>query len=113
MLAFISHNDISISISKSFISVYFLHMTKGYKFNTLDHRFNNATWEWVVFVKLNKTGCSLVNFGSCFIVHSLGMGLFLFVNGPSFSLWMDQLSKSVPTHPCTNEVEVTPRGITI
>ena len=34
----------------------------------------------MVFVKLNKTCCNLVNFGSCFIVHSLGMGLFLFID---------------------------------
>ena len=34
-------------------------------------------------MKLNKTCCSLVNFGSCFIVHSLGMGLFLFIDGPA------------------------------
>ena len=27
-----------------------------------------STWEWVIFVKLNKTCCNLANFGSCFIV---------------------------------------------
>ena len=37
----------------------------------------------MVFVKLNKTCFNLVNFGSCFIVHSLGMGLFLFIDGPA------------------------------
>ena len=26
--------------------------------------------------KLNKTYCNLVNFDSCFMVHSLGIGLF-------------------------------------
>ena len=31
--------------------------------------------------KLNKTYCSLVNFASCFIVNSLRMGLFLFIDG--------------------------------
>ena len=29
-----------------------------------------------------KPCCNLVNIGSCFIVHSLGMGLFLFIDGP-------------------------------
>ena len=33
--------------------------------------------------KLNKTYCSLVNFASCSIVNSLGMGLFLFIDGPA------------------------------
>ena len=33
--------------------------------------------------KSNKTYCNLVDFGSCFIVHSLGMGLFLFIGGPT------------------------------
>ena len=37
----------------------------------------------MVFVKLNKTCCNLANFGSCFIIHSLGMGLFLFIDGPT------------------------------
>ena len=32
---------------------------------------------------LNKTSCKLVNFGSCFIVHSLAMGMFLFIDGPA------------------------------
>ena len=31
--------------------------------------------------QLNKTYCNLVNFGSCFVVYSLGMGLFLFTDG--------------------------------
>ena len=31
--------------------------------------------------KLNKTYCNLANFGPCFIVHSLGMGLFLLISG--------------------------------
>ena len=60
-------------------------------------------------MKLNKTCCNLVKFGSCFIVHSLGMGLFVY-RWASFSLRMGQLSNSVVTHPRTNEVEVTPRG---
>ena len=34
-------------------------------------------------MKLNKTCCDLVNFGSCFIVHSLGVGLFLFIDRPT------------------------------
>ena len=33
--------------------------------------------------KLNKTYCNLANFASCFIVHSLEMGMFLFINGPA------------------------------
>ena len=33
--------------------------------------------------KLNKTYCNLGNFGSCFIVHSLAMGLFLLIDGPA------------------------------
>ena len=33
--------------------------------------------------KLNKTYCNLANFGSCFIVHSLGKGLFLLIDGPA------------------------------
>ena len=33
--------------------------------------------------KLNKTYCNLANFGSCFIVDSLGMGLFLLINRPA------------------------------
>ena len=33
----------------------------------------------MIFVKLNKTCCNLVNFGSCFIVRSLGMGMFFFI----------------------------------
>ena len=33
--------------------------------------------------KLNKTYCSLVNFGSCSIVNSLRMGPFLFIDGPA------------------------------
>ena len=37
------------------------------------------------FCKLDKTYCNLVNFGSCFIVHSLGMDLFLFMNGPALA----------------------------
>ena len=32
---------------------------------------------------LNKICCNLVNFGSCFIVHSLAMGLFLFIDRPA------------------------------
>ena len=36
--------------------------------------------------KLNKTYCNVANFCSCFIVHSLGMGLFLLINGPAL-LW--------------------------
>ena len=36
------------------------------------------------FVTLNKT-CNLVNFVSCFIVHSLGMGLFLFIDRPALA----------------------------
>ena len=34
-------------------------------------------------MKLNKTCRKSVNFGSCFIVHSLGMGLFLFIDRPA------------------------------
>ena len=34
-------------------------------------------------MKLNKTCCSLANFVSYFIVHSLGMGLFLFIDRPT------------------------------
>ena len=37
----------------------------------------------MVFVSLNKTCCNLVNFRSCYVVHSLGMGLFLFIDRPS------------------------------
>ena len=33
--------------------------------------------------KLNETYCNLAKFGSCFFVHSLGMGLFLLIDGPS------------------------------
>ena len=59
----------------------------GHNSNTQDLytglHFNNSTWEWVVFVKLNKTCCNVVNFGSCFIVHSLEMGLFLFIDTPA------------------------------
>ena len=50
----------------------------------------------MVFVTWNKTSCNLVNFGSFFIVHSLGMGLFLFILGP--------------LHCRTKEVEVTTLG---
>ena len=32
--------------------------------------------------KLNKLVVIFSNFGSCFIVHSLGMGLFLLIDGP-------------------------------
>ena len=56
-------------------------------------------------MKLNKTCCNLVNFCSCFIVHSLGMGLYRWA---SFSLLMGQFSSSVAAQPCTNEVEATP-----
>ena len=60
-------------------------------------------------MKLN-TFCILVNFGSYFIVHSLGMGLFLFIDRPTFSLRMGQFSNSVAAHPHTIEVEVTHWG---
>ena len=33
--------------------------------------------------KLNKTYRNSAKFGSCFVVHSLGMGLFLFIDGPA------------------------------
>ena len=33
--------------------------------------------------KLNKTYFNLANFGSRFILHSLGMGPFLFIDGPA------------------------------
>ena len=61
-------------------------------------------------MKLNKTYCNLVNFGSCFIIHSLGMGLFLFILGPALVCRMDQFSNSVAAHSRTNEVEVIPWG---
>ena len=32
------------------------------------------------FPEMNKTCCNLVNFGSCFVVRSLDMGLFLFID---------------------------------
>ena len=59
-------------------------------------------------MKLNKTCCDLANFGSCFIVHSLGICVFLQLF--SFSLRMGQFSNSVAAHLRTNEVEVTPPG---
>ena len=60
-------------------------------------------------MKLNKTCCNLVNFGSCSIVHSLGMGLFLFIDRPpSVCEWVNFPMVTVATHPRTNEVEVTP-----
>ena len=34
------------------------------------------------------------------------MGLFLFIDGASFSLQIGQFSNGVPAHPRTNEVEV-------
>ena len=37
----------------------------------------------MVFVKLNKTCCNLVSFGSCFIVNSSRMGLCLFIDRPA------------------------------
>ena len=62
-------------------------------------KFQTKTCEWVIILihktselvtisivllgngwfssKLNETYCSLVNFGSCSIVNSLGMGMFL------------------------------------
>ena len=53
-------------------------------------------------MKLNKTCCNLVNFGSYFIVYSLGMGLFLFIDRPTLVRgWVN-----FPT--VLNEVEVTP-----
>ena len=33
--------------------------------------------------KLNETYCNSANFGSRFIVHSLGMDLFLLINAPA------------------------------
>ena len=33
--------------------------------------------------KLNKTFFNLANFGSSFILHSLGMGLFMLIDGPA------------------------------
>ena len=57
----------------------------GHNSNTWEtgHYFNNSTWEWVVFMKLNKTCFNLVNFSSCFIAHSLEMGLLLFIDKPT------------------------------
>ena len=41
-------------------------------------------------MKLKKTSCNLVTFGSCFIVHSLGMGLFLLIGRPTLVFgWVD------------------------
>ena len=45
--------------------------------------------------KVDKTYCNLANFGSCFIVHSLGIGMGQFFN-------------SVATHLSTNDFEVAP-----
>ena len=60
-------------------------------------------------MKLNKTCSNLVNFGSCFIVHSLGMGLLLYIDETA-SVWvrMGQFSNSEAAHSRTIEAEVTP-----
>ena len=42
------------------------------------------------------------------LLYSLGMGLFLTIDGAVFSLWMGQFYKSVAIHTCTNEVKVPP-----
>ena len=60
-------------------------------------------------MKLNKICRNLVRFGSCFIVHSLGMGLFLFIDRPTLVCrWISFLI--VWLHTLTNEVEVIPPG---
>ena len=71
-------------------------------------RINQSSCEHVASCSLNKSYSTLiVNFTSCFIVHSLGTGLFLSIDGlVSFSLWMRQFSQIVAAQPCTNEVEV-------
>ena len=63
----------------------------------------NSTWEWVVFEELNKTRCNLVSFGSCFIVHSVGMGLFLFIGGPTLICGWVNFPIAMAAHPHTNE----------
>ena len=57
----------------------------------------------MVFEKLNKTCCNLVSFGSCFIVHSVGMGLFLFIGGPTLICRWVNFPIAMATHPHTNE----------
>ena len=59
-------------------------------------------------MKVNKTCCKLVNFGSCFIVHSLGMGQFLFIDRPTLVCGWVNFPIVWPQTPRTNEVEVTP-----
>ena len=58
-------------------------------------------------MKLNKTCCNSVNFGSYVIVHSLGMGLFLFIDRPTLVCGWVNYSSCVVSHPHLNKVEVT------
>ena len=69
---------------------------------------NNSPWEWVVFVKLNKTCCNLVNFGSLFLLYivwewvcfCLSTGKLQSADGSIFQ-WCGRTLR-------TNEVELTP-----
>ena len=56
--------------------------------------------------KLSKSYRNSANFGSCFIAHSLGMGLFFVYRWANFSLRMGQFPNSVAPHPRTKKVEV-------
>ena len=46
--------------------------------------------------KLNRTYCNLFDFGSCFNVHSPGLGLFLFIEVPALVCgWVNFLPKNL------------------
>ena len=55
--------------------------------------------------KLNRTYCNLVNFGSCSSVHSMGMGLLLFVEEPALVCGWVNLPIVLPHTPIQTQMK--------